>query len=330
MLGVEAVARERHGSSGRTSTGHDAIRGGGRGAPPCGRIGTGARPAHARGPSIARGVSMSVVCVDNRAMKRSALGPTVSWDSRDPLSLLRGVSEKLGHYVYALRDPLDDGRLFYVGKGVGDRVYAHARHAKRIDPSKTITQLKLARIREIHAAGLDVGVEFVRHNLADEAEAFEVEAAVIDALEIAGIELANVVSGHGTERGWRPLEEIMAQYAAQPVEIRPEHRVLLIRLNRKQWLAPGDLYEKTRASWKVAPERHKPEWVFAVYGGIVRAVYRVESWERPPQEKRVGKEARRWDFNGVRDLAMEGIYLWADISGYLRRGAQNPITYVHC
>jgi uncharacterized protein len=263
-------------------------------------------------------------------MKRSALGPTVSPGSRDPLSLLPGVSEKLGHYVYALRDPLEDGRLFYVGKGVGDRVYAHARHAKRVDPSKTSAQLRLTRIREIHAAGLDVGVEFIRHNLADEAEAFEVEAAVIDVLKIAGIELANVVSGHGTERGWRPLEEIMAEYAAQPVEIEPEHRVLLIRLNRKQWLAPGDLYEKTRASWKVAPERHKPGWVFAVYGGIVRAVYRVESWERPPEEKRVGKGARRWDFNGVRDLAMEDIYLWTDVSGHLRRGAQNPITYVHC
>jgi len=63
----------------------------------------------------------------------------------------------------------------------------------------------------------------------------------------------------------------MAEYGAQPVEIGPEHRVLLIRLNHAQWLAPGDLYEKTRASWKVAPERHKPAWAFAVYGGIVRA-----------------------------------------------------------
>ncbi|MFI4993068.1 MAG: LEM-3-like GIY-YIG domain-containing protein [Solirubrobacterales bacterium] len=263
-------------------------------------------------------------------MTRPVLSPTLSTGSRDPLSFLPGVSEKLGHYVYALRDPLEDGRIFYVGKGTGDRVYAHARHAKRVDASKTSAQLKLARIREIHAAELDVGVELIRHNMKDEAEAFEVEAAVIDVLKIAGIELANVVAGQGTERGWRPLDEIMAEYAAQPVEIGPEHRVLLIRLNRAQWLAPGDLYEKTRASWKVAPERRKPEWVFVVYDGIVRAVYKIESWERPPKEKLVGKRVGRWDFNGVRDLTMEDLYLWADVSGYLRRGAQNPITYVHC
>jgi hypothetical protein len=258
------------------------------------------------------------------------LSPIVAASPRDPLSFLPGVSEKLGHYVYALRDPLEDGRIFYVGKGIGDRVYAHARQARRVDPAKTSAQLKLTRIREIHAAGLDVEVELIRHHLTDEAEAFEVEAAVIDVLKIAGFELANVVAGQGTERGWRPLEEIIAEYAAKPVEIGPEHRVLLIRLNRRQWLAPGDLYQKTRASWRVAPERHKPAWVLAVYGGIVRAVYRIESWERPPREKRVGRGAGRWDFNGVRDLTMEDLYLWTDVSGYLPRGAQNPITYVHC
>jgi uncharacterized protein len=263
-------------------------------------------------------------------MRRPPLSPTVSTTPRDPLSFLPGVSEKLGHYVYALRDPLEDSRIFYVGKGIGDRVYAHARYAKRVDPAKTSAQLKLVRIREIHDGGLDVRVELIRHNLKDEAEAFEVEAAVIDALKLAGVELDNEVAGQGAERGWRPLEEIVAEYAAQPVEIAPEHHVLLIRLNRAQWLASGDLYEKTRASWKVAPERRKPEWVFAVYGGIVRAVYRIESWERPPEEKRVGKGIGRWDFNGVRDIAMEDRYLWTDVSGYLRRGAQNPITYVHC
>jgi hypothetical protein len=35
---------------------------------------------------------------------------------------LRGVSEELGWDVYALRDPLNDDRIFYVGKGRGDRV----------------------------------------------------------------------------------------------------------------------------------------------------------------------------------------------------------------
>jgi hypothetical protein len=41
-------------------------------------------------------------------------------------SLVPGVAEKLGYYVYPLRDPTRTGAIFYVGKGQGDRVYQHA------------------------------------------------------------------------------------------------------------------------------------------------------------------------------------------------------------
>ena len=36
------------------------------------------------------------------------------------------VAAVLRYYVYALRDPRD-GKVFYVGKGVGDRINARAR-----------------------------------------------------------------------------------------------------------------------------------------------------------------------------------------------------------
>ncbi len=35
------------------------------------------------------------------------------------------VAEHLRWYVYALRNPLD-GRIFYIGKGKGNRVFQHA------------------------------------------------------------------------------------------------------------------------------------------------------------------------------------------------------------
>ncbi len=38
------------------------------------------------------------------------------------------VSEQLQSYVYVLRDPRDDV-VFYVGKGVGNRVFAHTQAA---------------------------------------------------------------------------------------------------------------------------------------------------------------------------------------------------------
>lgn len=244
---------------------------------------------------------------------------------RDPLSFLPGVAEKLGWYVYALRDP--HGEIFYVGKGKGDRVYQHARHAKKIS-GETAPQLKLQTIRKIHAESREVGVEIVRRGIENEDLAYEVEAAVIDALRLAGKELTNLAGGHGSSRGWRPLEEIVVEYVAESVEIAPEHRVALIRISRRfaEVRTPEDLYEITRQWWVVAPKRRKPDYAFSVYNGIVRAVYKIHSWEQEPRSSMRG----RWAFHGERDPQMEECYLWTDVSRYLPNGAQNPIKYVNC
>lgn len=116
-----------------------------------------------------------------------------------------------------------------------------------------------------------------------------------------------------------------------PTEIAPEHRVLLIRVNReyRHGITPEELYQKTRQWWKVNPRR-KPEYAFSVYDGVVRAVYRIERWEPVPLDEHVGRMKGRWRFHGVRDGAMEERYVWKDISTYLLPGAQNPIRYVNC
>lgn len=250
---------------------------------------------------------------------------TESPQQRDPLSFLPGVAEKLGWYVYALRDPRT-GAIFYVGKGKGGRVYAHARQAKKVS-GESAPQLKLATIREIHDSGREVGVEIVRHRIENEDAAYEVEAAVIDALRLVGNDLTNLAGGHGSQRGWRPLEEIIVGYVAEPVEIAPEHRVALIRIRRRfaEVRTPDDLYEVTRQWWVVAPARRKPDYAFSIYEGIVRAVYRIESWEREPEGAR-----GRWRFHGERDVPLEVRYCWKDVSHYLPVGAQNPIKYVNC
>ena len=127
-----------------------------------------------------------------------------------------GVVDQLGFYVYRLVDPRN-GNTFYVGKGKGSRVFEHARG--NVSPGEFDDEQlapRLGLVHAIHLSGLSPSHVIHRHGL-DEATAFEVEAALIDAYP----GLTNIQGGHGsTERGTMHVKEIIDMYQRQTAEIR--------------------------------------------------------------------------------------------------------------
>jgi len=72
------------------------------------------------------------------------------------------------HYVYALTDPRKLGRLFYIGKGSGDRKVQHFRSvSKEMAGAETSDKFKI--IKAIRDAGLQPGAHVLSHH--DEEEA---------------------------------------------------------------------------------------------------------------------------------------------------------------
>ena len=84
------------------------------------------------------------------------------------------VAEKVKYYVYALKAP-GSSKPFYIGKGQGNRVFAHARAAIKTKN----TSDKLDIIRKIRATHKDVKYQIIRHGLTEK-EAYEIEATLID------------------------------------------------------------------------------------------------------------------------------------------------------
>lgn len=187
------------------------------------------------------------------------------------------VIERIGWYVYLLRDPRDES-VFYVGKGRGNRAQQHAKDAIALAEDD---KPKLATIRAVHAAGREVGVEILRHRLATEKSAYEVEAAVLDTFRAVGMELTNAVGGHHSAlRGWAGADVVASIYDAAPASVIDEP-LILVRLT-KLWfptMGEAELYEATSGWWSLAVHvGPRARYAAAVSRGVVRAVYRINHW----------------------------------------------------
>ena len=149
-----------------------------------------------------------------------------------------GVIEHLGWYVYRLNDPRD-GSTFYVGKGKGNRVFAHMRGEVAATDDDELLSNKLKQIREIRLAGLEVIHVIHRHGMTDEKTAYEVEAALIDAYP----GLTNIMNGAGSnEFGAAHVKELIATY--QPETITFHHKALMISVNRSA--KDSELYDAAK------------------------------------------------------------------------------------
>lgn len=237
------------------------------------------------------------------------------------------VAEKLGYYVYLYVDPRTN-KPFYVGKGQGARVLAHlgAQNESR----------KVETLDALRSAEMAPRIDILAHALPDEETAFRIEAAVIDALELA--DLTNEVRGwHTTEVGRTPLPELIATYGAKPVTITDPS--ILIRINQlyRPAMEAHGLYEATRGIWKLGPRRERAKLAMAIFNGVVRAVYVIETWHPAGSTEYTTRDATklvrggRWEFVGHEaDAELQQRYVGGSVSAYFPQGLQSPVVYVHC
>lgn len=229
------------------------------------------------------------------------------------------VADKLHYYVYRLIDPRN-GETFYIGKGKGNRVFAHARGDIETDSLSE----KMTRIRSIHIAGFDVAHVIHRHGLSEKS-AFEVEAALIDAYP--GI--TNIMDGHGnSDFGAMHSSEIIKKYSAETAKF--EHKALLISVNRSA--LDGSLYEATRYAWRLSKKKaSESEVILATVQGLIVGAFVAEQWLEAKTVNFPGREPVEGRYGFIGDEApveLQKQYVGKRTPGEFRKkGASNPIKY---
>lgn len=235
--------------------------------------------------------------------------------------------EKLGYYVYVYNDPRNNSP-FYVGKGQGNRAFAHL-----VDKSES---LKTKRIEEIHAAHLTPKIEILAFGL-DETTALKVEAAAIDLIGFENLTNAQI-GHHARQYGRRSIDTVHAELSATKVE-KFDDDMVLIKINKTYRDASKAsamaLYDATRGTWPVAKASvDKTKYAAAVFGGVIREVYQVAAWL--PAEStlyldpnRNFEPSDRLEFVGkIAEEKVRQKYRWRSVAHLYKPGAAFPIMYV--
>ena len=234
--------------------------------------------------------------------------------------------EAIDNYVYALVDPrtpeTDPSRIFYVGKGKGQRCFAHAAAAVKWKPKKEPNP-KIKRIRRIRkATGAPPPIQIIAHKLSDP-ESYRLETAFISVLHTDPQFCGLVAGKHGSDYGLT-VDEIEGLYSDPLKESAIGHRVLLVSLNGGEDLPPfpeikeSDMAERVLGWWPLSAERAvQVEYIIGCYHLLIRRVFKVKQMEGRAVHKKekCGKNKKGYPiwkqvFKGERCVKME--HLWAN------------------
>lgn len=252
------------------------------------------------------------------------------------------IIEKIGYYIYCLVDPRNNN-IFYIGKGLGNRVFQHAKGAL---VSNINENDKISLINDIHKNGLTPLYYILRHNIQNEQQALEYEALAIDLLSIVKSNqqpLTNIQGGiYSSEKGLMTLSEFKRLY--DPQELKTDLPIVLITINKnyrklKQQIKSGEInesqleqeiYERTRGYWKTGLRRETAKYAVAVYRGWTLAAYEISYWVEAPIERQ-----GRWGFVGKilskdSPIYQELVDKLTYSSNDAYKAPQNPITYRNC
>lgn len=242
------------------------------------------------------------------------------------MKLKSEVISEIKSYVYIYINP-NTKKVFYIGKGQGNRCFEHLEENTESQKVKEINDLKKKGKMPI--------IELLRYGLTDD-QASLIESSLIDYVGLDN--LTNKVRGlHSKSFGRTSIDDINIKYTADEVKV--TDNVIAITINKLFYshITEEELYEATRGIWKLGERRTKAKFAFAVFQGVVREVFEINQWHQSgtlkynTRDSSKFKEMKRWEFDGkIADDCIRNKYIKKSIRNYITQGSQNPIRYINC
>ncbi len=233
--------------------------------------------------------------------------------------------DTLGCYVYRLIDPRN-GKTFYIGRGRGNRVFAHVNDELEFsnsvddnDFTEDEVSAKIKTIRDIRHAGLNVIHIIHRYGMTDK-EAMEVEAALIDDYSIG---ITNIQSGYDADRGIIETQTLIHKLSADEFVEPDDLDYIILKTKISKIENSGSLYEATRRAWQLNLNKVQAyPYVLSTINGVVEEVYEVDNWYK-------SEEIGRVEFNGhVAPDHIRNLFIHKKLPGHYReKSMARPALY---
>jgi hypothetical protein len=189
--------------------------------------------------------------------------------------------EKLGKYIYALRDPRDR-KIFYIGQGTNDRLFDHFKEAevcfKSSRPFNDLSS-KVIRILDIWKNSEDVQWLILSHNLPLDSDIADyVESAIVDSLsESQNGETLNDVS---PPKSSRLLPDDLDAMAADFVNPQESYKAVFIFPIQNALANGATPYNATRTAWTVGNSYSilNPSFAVGLKNSISKGSFEILSW----------------------------------------------------
>ena len=230
------------------------------------------------------------------------------------------VISQLQWYVYAYIDPRTD-KIFYVGKGFGNRAFEHL---TADDGSE-----KVRIIQELLAIGISPKIDILRHGLTNE-ESKLVESVCID---FAGLNnLSNAVKGKLSNKfGRASTLELKRRYDAPPANVTEPSLAININQSYRHGLSARELYECTRGIWPLSKDRFKAKYALAVFQEVIVEVFEIKGWYSAGEifsEREYGLSDKS-EFIGNIAPTLSKKYVGSSLIGMFSGGKQFPVRYLN-
>ena len=124
------------------------------------------------------------------------------------------IHKELKNYIYALYDPSNVSDLpFYIGRGVGDRVFSHLKESHNDEVQQ--------KIKELRENGFQPNIKIILHGLSVQ------QAKAAETVSIAMLGKDKLAATCKAGSGLAQLSKLWRNFAvAAAVELKPTHHVM--------------------------------------------------------------------------------------------------------